>query len=79
MIISRADSCWGGIVTIQHADGWQSIYRCLTPSVAVSDQVAAGGVIGNLMEKALTESAQETHLHFELYLDGQEKDPAAWL
>lgn len=79
VIISRDDSYWGGIVTIQHADSWQSVYCCLTPSVSVGDQVAAGTVIGNLMEKALTESGQETHLHFELYLDGQEENPEAWL
>lgn len=79
VVISRDDSSWGGIVTIEHAGGWQSVYRCLTPSVGVGDQVSAGEVIGNLMEKALTESGQETHLHFELYLDDEEQDPAAWL
>ena len=79
VIISRDDSSWGGIVTIEHAGGWRSVYRCLTPGVGVGDQVAAGDVIGNLMEKALTESGQETHLHFELFLDSEEQDPTVWL
>ena len=77
--IARDDSYWGGIVTIEHAGGWQSVYRCLAPGVGVGDRVAAGDVVGNLMEKALTEAGQETHLHYELYLDGEEQDPAVWL
>jgi murein DD-endopeptidase MepM/ murein hydrolase activator NlpD len=79
VIISREDSYWGGIVTIEHANGWQSIYRCLEPIVAYGDEPAAGEIIGYIIEEAPNESAQESHLHFELYLNGEEVDPEKWL
>jgi len=79
VIISREDSYWGGIVTIEHSGGWQSIYRCLEPVVVYGNEPAAGDIIGYIIEKAPNEAGQESHLHFELYLNDDEVNPADWL
>ena len=79
VVIAREDGFWGGIVTIDHGGGWTSISRCLTPDVTYGDQPEGGAIIGYTKETTTAEGGQEAHLHFELYLNDEEVDPAEWL
>lgn len=79
VVISREDGFWGGIVTIDHGGGWKSIYRCLTPDVVYGDTPEGGEIIGYIQETTTAEGGQEAHLHFELYLNDEEVDPAEWI
>ena len=79
VVISREDGFWGGIVTIDHGGGWKSIYRCLTPDVVYGDTPEGGEIIGYIQETTTAEGGQEAHLHFELYLNDEEVDPAGWI
>ena len=75
------DDYLGGTVVIQHADGYTSHYCNLAaePMVSAGDAVAVGQVIGLVGASALIETAQEPHLHFEVYHNGQPVDPAGFL
>jgi hypothetical protein len=66
------------VVRIRHADGSQTSYGHLQPDTAVQegDRVRAGEAIGAI---GLTGNTTGPHLHFELTLDGQALDPAAWI
>jgi len=72
------DALWGGVVTVTHGGGWQSIYKGLVLQVKEGAAVEAGDVLGSVMEFA-AESAQESHLHVELHLEEECVDPEAWL
>lgn len=75
------DEYYGTTVVIQHADGYTS-HSCnlaQTTAVAAGDTVAAGDVIGTVGSTALLETASESHLHFEVYCNGEPVDPATFL
>jgi murein DD-endopeptidase MepM/ murein hydrolase activator NlpD len=72
---------WGGgygnLVKLQHADGVQTWYAHLsafavTPGTKVNagTEIARSGTTGN---------STGPHLHFEVRVDGQPRDPEAWL
>lgn len=75
------DDYYGGTVVIRHEDGYTTHYANLDAAVAVAagDTVAAGDVIGTVGGTALLELAQESHLHFEVYLNGTAVDPEDFL
>ncbi|MBQ1501838.1 MAG: M23 family metallopeptidase [Firmicutes bacterium] len=73
---ARPDSQWGGIVTVEHNGGWQTVYRCVEPAVASGATVRAGDALGYVLESSPAEYGAEPHVHFEMYLDGEEADPA---
>ena len=77
--LAREDGYWGGIVTIDHGNGWQSTYRCLEPAVSYGQELTGGDTIGYIKETTTAEGGQEAHLHFELYLNEEEVDPQEWL
>ena len=79
VMVAREDGMWGGIVTIEHGGGWKSVYRCLTPETVYGDTPEAGEIIGYIQETTAAEGGQEAHLHFELYLNDEEVDPAEWI
>ena len=72
------DEFLGTTVAIRHDGGYETRYSNLTamPTVKVGDTVKAGQTIGAVGETAILESAQEPHLHFEVWLDGAPIDPA---
>ena len=72
------DALWGGVVVVEHGGGWLSIYKGLVVQVKQGAQLEAGDIVGAVMEFA-AESAQNSHLHLEMYLDGECVDPKAWL
>jgi murein DD-endopeptidase MepM/ murein hydrolase activator NlpD len=76
---AREDSYWGGVVIMEHGESWQSFYRCLEPVVSAGDKLDAGGLLGYILESSPNEAAQEAHLHYEMYLNGDEVNPADWL
>lgn len=75
------DDAYGVTVVVRHEDGWASRYCGLAEelSVEAGDTVSAGQVLGTVGTTALVEKAQEPHLHFEVYLNGEPADPAGFL
>lgn len=75
------DDSYGITVVVQHENGYTSHYAGLAaaPAVAVGDAVQAGQPLGCIGGTARIESAQEPHLHFEVYCNGESIDPAGFL
>ncbi len=75
------DEYYGTTVVIQHDGGYTTHYCNLAeaPGVAAGDFVKAGAVIGTVGGTALLEVADEPHLHFEVYCNGEPADPTAFL
>lgn len=69
----------GVVVTIEHKDGFTSVYKSLaSASVKVGDEVTLGsavGVAGNMM----TESSDNVHVHLELSVNGEIVDPLEYI
>ena len=75
------DDAYGVTVVVQHDGGWSSHYCGLAQelSVAAGDTVTAGQTLGTIGTTATVEIAQEPHLHFEVYCNGEPADPAGFL
>jgi len=75
------DEFLGATVVIGHDGGYTTHYSNLAadPMVAAGDTVAAGDVIGLIGQTALIETAEEPHLHFEVYANGEPTNPAGFL
>ena len=73
----EVDAQYGGTVVINLDDGKQAVYQCLAEDLKVSagDSVRAGDVIGTVGTIGYAESGQESHLHLELYANGEAIDP----
>lgn len=77
------DPMMGGCLSIVHSGGAKSVYRNLadelSEGLAVGEAVKAGAILGAVGESALAEIAEESHLHYELYIDGVSVDPADFM
>ena len=75
------DEFLGTTVVVNHPDGHVSQYSNLAvmPSVSAGDSVEAGQTIGAVGETALLELADEPHLHFAVYANGDTIDPAEFI
>lgn len=77
------DPMSGGFITVTHSGGAVSTYRNLAPNlpdcIAVGYEVSSGEVIASVGESSLCEIAEEPHLHFELTINGETKDPAEYI
>lgn len=75
------DSNLGRCVTIDHKNGFKTMYANLNETTAVKagDEVAEGDVIGTVGNTALGDSTDEPHLHFEIVLNGENVNPAEYL
>lgn len=71
-----ADDYWGGVVRLEHAEGWVTIYKCLEPTVRPGQTLAAGDLLGRVIT-APAEAVQEPHLHLEVEQNSASLDPAA--
>ncbi len=71
------DDLLGTTVLIEHEGGVSTLYAGLQnePPVKEGDRVAARGLIGYVGDTAISECADESHLHFELWLNGIPNDP----
>lgn len=66
---------YGNTVTIEHEDGFKSIYSQLGEiSVKEGDTVEQGSVIGTIGE-SIGENMKEPHLHYELHKSGKPVNP----
>ena len=75
------DDYLGHTVVVSHGDGYASHYCNLAPELSVSagDTVTAGQALGVIGNSALIEVAEEPHLHFEVYHNGEPVNPAGFL
>ncbi len=71
------DPLWGGTVSIQHPDGYVSVYCGVAadPAVKKDAQVKAGQALGTL-DQIPAEISMDSHLHFAVMKDGKYVDPA---
>jgi murein DD-endopeptidase MepM/ murein hydrolase activator NlpD len=68
---------YGNLVKIQHADGVETWYAHLASySVEPRQKVKAGEEIGRV---GSTGNSTGPHLHFEVRVDGEPRDPEPWL
>lgn len=77
----RTNSLEGTVVTINHEDGFKSVYSSLSDQLKVKsgDKVSKGQEIGEASDSASNESKLNKHLHFTLYKDGKAVDPNNYL
>ncbi len=75
------DEYYGTTVVIQHEGGFTTHYCSLAAETQVvsGDIVTAGQPLGTVGGTALLEAAEEPHLHFEVYHNGEPTDPAGFL
>ena len=77
------DPMMGVTIALQHTGGAVTKYKGLSEDsmdlCKVGDTVKRGQVIGASGDTALIESAEESHLHFELYVNGKAEDPGEYM
>ena len=77
------DPMMGKSVSIDHGAGVESVYKNLAAELAegisIGTAVTGGQAIGCVGESALIECEEESHLHFELTVDGKLVDPAEYI
>ena len=77
------DPMMGVSVSIEHTGGAVTKYRGLSSEtidfISVGTSVKSGQVIGASGDTALIESADEPHVHFELLVNGEHKDPGDYM
>ena len=71
------DDMLGTTVLVEHEGGVATVYAGLQkdPPVKEGDKVALRAVIGYVGDTAISECADESHLHFELWLNDIPNDP----
>jgi murein DD-endopeptidase MepM/ murein hydrolase activator NlpD len=68
-------------VVIDHKNGLKSVYSNLaTDDMVTSNQkIKQGEIIGSIGNTAVFESAEQSHLHFQVLKDNVIVDPTAYL
>ena len=76
-----SDERLGRTVAVEHAGGYVTHYANLAEEVAVApgDRVVAGQTLGTVGRTAITELADEPHLHFAVYKNNVPQDPETYL
>ena len=76
----KNDPRLGLTITIEHADGFETVYANLLSSEFVSEgeKVNKGQTIATVGNSATFEIADEYHLHFEMLLNGNNVNPAKY-
>ncbi|MBQ8758674.1 MAG: M23 family metallopeptidase [Clostridia bacterium] len=73
------DYLYGTTVVIEHKDGIKTVYSNLSPDLPANTvegrTVITGEVIAGIGESAMCESAEASHLHFEMKKDGIPVNP----
>ena len=77
----KNDPRFGFTVVVDHKNGYKSLYANLASdqTIQVGQEVKIGDPIGAVGATAIFESAEPTHLHFELYKENKLVDPAAYI
>ena len=75
------DDYLGNVVVVSQSGDLATLYANLseTPAVAVGDTVSAGQTLGQVGDTALLEAAEPSHLHFEVFQNGEAIDPLEYL
>ncbi len=77
------DPMMGTCISIEHPGGMMSVYKNLCSDIPekmrAGRQVNCGEIIATSGDTALLEVAEESHLHFELYLEGEAVDPCQYI
>lgn len=76
-----SDPLLGKTVEITHSDGSKTRYSNLSAEglCAVGDQVVSGEKIGSVGDSAISEIADEVHLHFELIVEEVSVNPLDYI
>lgn len=71
------DAMDGIVITINHTNGFKSIYKNLSNDKMVKkgESVITGQAISGVGETAIFEAAEESHIHFELLNNGDYVNP----
>ncbi len=78
----RNDHFFGKTVEITHDGGIISVYSNLSNdgiTVKVGDKVRSGDKLGTVGDTSLTELADESHLHFEIFVSGVSVNPLDYI
>ena len=77
----NTDPRYGNSITINHGNGFKTIYSSLLSSdfVKLGDVVEKGDTIGTVGDSASFEIEDDAHLHFEMYKDGKQVNPTLYL
>ncbi len=77
----KNDPRYGVVVIIDHKDGIKTVYSNLASDdmVTSNQKVKQGDIIGSVGDTAIFESAEQSHLHFEVLVDNESVDPVAYL
>ena len=77
----KNDPRYGWSITIEHKDGFSTIYTCLVDVSLVieGDSVEQGQVIAKAGNSGVFESADGSHLHFEMMKDGDYINPEIYI
>lgn len=77
----KEDPRYGLSITIEHSNGFQTIYSSLlsTEFVKEGDVVTQGQTIGTIGNSAVFETADGSHLHFEIVKDGEYVNPDIYI
>lgn len=77
----KEDPCYGITITVDHENGYKTIYSNLasTSMVSVNQKVKAGDPISSVGNTAIFECMDPPHLHFEVYKDDKLIDPKTLL
>ena len=72
------DDQLGVTVIVKHSSDRKTLYANLNETVPVraGDKVNAGTVLGTVGKTAISECAQESHLHFAFFVKGKAVDPS---
>lgn len=77
----KNDPRYGLTITIAHSDGFKTIYSNLltTEFVKENETVEKGQTIATIGESSSFEISDDSHLHFEMYKDGELVNPTIYL
>lgn len=77
----KNDPRYGLTITISHENGFKTIYSNLltTEFVKENEKVEKGQTIATIGESSSFEISDESHLHFEMYKDGELVNPTIYL
>ena len=75
------DDMLGTTVVIEHKNGLITVYSGLKKETAVKegDTVAPRDLVGYIGDTAISECAEESHLHFEVWKDEKPVDPKIYI
>ena len=79
--VYTSDVLVGTQITIDHGDGVKSVYQFVEAKegLKAGDEVKQGDVIATVAEANGSEYKDGAHLHFEVFKDGANVDPAEYL